>query len=236
MKKIIDIAMSLLGRMFGRKAKSHDKVQLWEGGPYWATTNIGAEKPEDFGYYFWWGDTVGYKRENDKWVASDGATSGFTFSFEEGNAPTYGKRSTSLQNAGWVTADDILEPEYDAAHVKWGDSWRMPTKQEIDDLYKKCEWSWGSMNGVNGCIFRGKGNYASASIFLPCAGSGSESSLQRAGVAGVYWSAVPEFAKEGFVCTSAYALAFRQDLCFKKAVCGGRFLGYSVRPVQDFVK
>ena len=39
----------------------HDKVQLWEGGPYWATTNIGAENPEDYGYYFWWGDTVGYK-------------------------------------------------------------------------------------------------------------------------------------------------------------------------------
>ena len=35
----------------------HDKVQLWEGGPYWATTNIGAENPEDYGYYFWWGDT-----------------------------------------------------------------------------------------------------------------------------------------------------------------------------------
>ena len=50
-------------------------VQLWDGGPYWATTNIGAEKPEDYGYYFWWGDTVGYKRENDKWVASDGLNS-----------------------------------------------------------------------------------------------------------------------------------------------------------------
>ena len=44
-------------------------VQLWDGGPYWATTNIGAEKPEDYGYYFWWGDTVGYKREGNKWVA-----------------------------------------------------------------------------------------------------------------------------------------------------------------------
>ena len=44
------------------------KVQLWENGPYWATTNIGAEKPEDYGYYFWWGDTVGYLRKNDKWV------------------------------------------------------------------------------------------------------------------------------------------------------------------------
>jgi hypothetical protein len=54
-------------------------VQLWENGPYWATTNIGAEKPEDYGYYFWWGDTVGYKRENDKWVASDGSNSNFSF-------------------------------------------------------------------------------------------------------------------------------------------------------------
>ena len=44
---------------------AHEKVQLGEGGPYWATTNIGAEKPEDCGYYFWWGDTVGYKREGE---------------------------------------------------------------------------------------------------------------------------------------------------------------------------
>ncbi len=50
----------------------HKKVQLWKGGPYWAETNIGAEKPEDYGLYFWWGDTIGYKRENDAWVASDG--------------------------------------------------------------------------------------------------------------------------------------------------------------------
>ena len=44
---------------------AREKVQLWAGGPYWATTNIGAEKPEEYGYYFWWGDTVGYKREGD---------------------------------------------------------------------------------------------------------------------------------------------------------------------------
>ena len=37
-------------------------VQLWENGPYWAECNVGAAKPEDYGYYFWWGDTVGYTR------------------------------------------------------------------------------------------------------------------------------------------------------------------------------
>ena len=45
-----------------KEGGSHSKVQLWEGGPYWAETNIDAENPEDYGYYFWWGDTVGYKR------------------------------------------------------------------------------------------------------------------------------------------------------------------------------
>ena len=49
-------------------------VQLWEGGPYWAECNVGAITPEEYGYYFWWGDTVGYKRENDAWVASDGSS------------------------------------------------------------------------------------------------------------------------------------------------------------------
>ena len=55
------------------------KVQLWDGGPYWADTNIGAERPEEYGYYFWWGDTVGYKRENDVWVATDGSSLNFSF-------------------------------------------------------------------------------------------------------------------------------------------------------------
>ena len=75
-----------------------EKVQLWEGGPYWATTNIGAEKPEDPGYYFWWGDTVGYKREGDVWVATDGSPS--IFSFGSLNTPTYNKSFATLQREG----------------------------------------------------------------------------------------------------------------------------------------
>ena len=53
-------------------AVSVGKVQLWEGGPYWADRNIGADKPWDYGLYFWWGDTVGYKFVNNVWVASNG--------------------------------------------------------------------------------------------------------------------------------------------------------------------
>ena len=69
------------------------RVQLWENGPYWAAFNIGAEKLEDYGYYFWWGDTVGYKRENDNWVASNGSSTNFSFSAD--NTPTYGGHSLS---------------------------------------------------------------------------------------------------------------------------------------------
>ena len=79
---------------------AHDKVRLWEGGPYWATTNIGAEEPWEYGYFFWWGDTVGYKRENDKWVASDGSNS--NFSFVQSYTPTYNKSIATLQSEGWI--------------------------------------------------------------------------------------------------------------------------------------
>ena len=164
-------------------------VQLWEGGPYWAEYNVGATKPEEYGYYFWWGDTVGYKRENDKWVATDGSSSNFAFS--SGNTPTYGKSIATLKSEGWITEGGVLAPAHDAAHVHWGGEWRMPTDQELSDLNSKCDWTWTTMNGVQGYLVKGKGGYTSASIFLPCAGDGHGASLNVAGSYGYYWSSVP---------------------------------------------
>ena len=203
------------------------KVQLWEGGPYWATTNIGAEKPEDYGYYFWWGDTIGYKRENDKWVASDGSNS--NFSFEGDNTPTYGKDISTLQSEGLITAEGVLAPEHDAAHTHWGGDWRMPTKQECDDLNSKCDWIWTTMNGVNGYVVRGKGDYASNSIFLPCAGLGYTTSLYYAGSYGLYWSSVPYSDYN-----SSWGLDF--DSSGHGTYYNSRYHGQSVRPLQGFTK
>ena len=90
-------------------------VQLWAGGPYWATTNIGAEKPEEYGYYFWWGDTVGYKREGNRWVASDGSS--LNFSFGADNTPTFKKTLETLRQEGWITAEGVLAPAHDAARA-----------------------------------------------------------------------------------------------------------------------
>ena len=206
----------------------HDKVQLWENGPYWATTNIGADNPEDYGYYFWWGDAVGYKRENDKWVASDGSSLDFSFDDYDYNTPTDGKSVSTLQSEGWITTDGVLAPEHDAAHVHWGGDWRMPTIQELSDLNSKCDWTWTTMNGVNGYSVRGRGDYASNSIFLPCAGFGYWTSLYNAGSYGNYWSSVPNSDNYG-----AWDLGFGSG-DHGTYYYGDRRYGQPVRPVQGF--
>lgn len=203
-------------------------VQLWTDGPYWATTNIGAEKPEDYGYYFWWGDTVGYKRENDKWVASDGSNS--NFSSTSGNKPTCKKTVSTLQSEGWITAEGVLALEHDAAKKHWGGNWRMPTSQEFDDLNSKCDWTWTTVNGVAGYVVRGRDSYASNSIFLPCAGYGSGASLRNAGSDGAYWSSVPSSYYNNY----AWGLSFYSS--YHDANYDTRSNGRSVRPLQGFTK
>ena len=204
----------------------HDKVQLWEGGPYWATTNIGAEEPEEYGYYFWWGDTIGYKRVNSKWVATDGSSS--IFSFGSSFASTYNKSIATLKSMGWITADEVLTPEHDAAHVQWGGSWRMPTKQELSDLNSQCDWTWTTVDGVNGYVVRGRGAYSSASIFLPCAGNGIGTSLYNAGSNGYYWSSVP------YSNYKAWRLYFYSS--YHGTYFDYPYYGQSVRPVQGFTE
>ncbi len=209
-----------------RRNHEQGKVQLWEGGPYWATKNIGAEKPEDSGLYFWWGNTVGYRREGDAWVASDGSSRNFKFD----DVPTFGKDNATLRREGWTTAAGILAPAYDAAHVHWGGDWRMPTKQELDDLGSKCDWTWTTRNGVSGYLVRGQGAYVDASIFLPAAGYGYGASLGFAGSCGCYWSSVPD---EGGS-SNAWGLGFSSG--DHDADYDYRDNGRSVRPVQGFAK
>ena len=203
------------------------KVQLWEDGPYWADMNIGANEPWESGYYFWWGDTVGYKCENDKWVASDGSSS--NFSFVESNTPTYGKDISTLKNEGWITAEGVLAPEHDAAKKYCGGDWRMPTYQEFADLNDKCDWSWTTMNGVAGYVVRGRGDYASKSIFLPCAGFGAKPWLYWDGSRGYYWSSVP-----GSDSNYAWGLYFLSGCHCTDS--NYRYYGQSVRPLQGVTK
>ena len=206
----------------------HDKVQLWEGGPYWATTNIGAEKPEEYGCYFWWGDTVGYKRESGSWVATDGSSSNFVFSTNGG--PTYYKDINTLKSEGWIAGDGVLAPEHDAANVQWGGNWRMPTDQEVNDLRSKCDMTLTMVNGVNGCRVCGRGDYSANSIFLPYAGrSWGSNDTNGFGIYGSYWTSVS--GSDSRYSCRFYFETITGSIYFQIGDCA-RSYGQPVRPVQ----
>ncbi len=225
-------------RVIVTATKQDDKhgrgVQLWEGGPYWADRNVGASRPEDAGLYFWWGDTVGYR--------PSGTTFGFNFAYTNSVIYTYGKSLSELQSAGWVTVlqspsfgvdpSGVLVPSHDAAHVYWGGAWRMPTGRELSDLCSKCDLTWTMLNGVKGYVFRGRGAYASNSIFLPAAGNGVGTSLNSAGTNGVYGSSVTAARPEGYACV----LVFNNLPEYYTSAHGLRHYGRPVRPVQGFTK
>ena len=138
-----------------------------------------------------------------------------------------------IWNLCWIISKDgtyVLAPEHDAAQVQWGGDWRMPTRQEFDDLNNKCDWIWTTMNGVYGYIVRGRGSYASNSIFLPCAGGGYGPLLYDAGSLGSYLSSVPDSDDYG----SAWGLGFNSR--FHLTDYGYRYYGESVRPLQGFTK
>ena len=166
-----------------------DGVRLWEGGPRFALMNVGAANALDYGLYFWWGDTTGYRLEGNAWVASDGTAAGFSF----GNAttPTYGKDNAALREEGWTDEDNVLLPAHDAARVHWGGPWRMPTDSELQAMIDRCTCVRATTNGVDGCLVTGKGDFAGASIFLPSAGSAYETHTSGHTYIAEYWSSVP---------------------------------------------
>ena len=199
-------------------AVSVGKVQLWEGGPYWADRNIGAKKPEDYGLYFWWGDTKGHRPSGNT----------FSFSFEQSNCPTYQKTTDQLRSEGWIASNDVLAPSHDAAHMKWGGAWRIPTIQELEDLSSKCDWAMTELNGVLGWVICGRGAYSSNSIFLPRPGAAIKTSIYCAASTGNYWSSVPVSDD----CYNALNLYFVSNYYHANYYGTRRYYGTSVRPVQ----
>ena len=213
-------------------------VQLWENGPYWAECNVGASAPEEHGYYFWWGDTVGYVQSGGTWY-SFGFYSSVTWvsstgeqmsssPFSPSSCPTYGKVDSELLSAGYIDSTGNLAPEYDAATAHLGAPWRMPTDAEFAALTNNCTATWTTTNGVRGCLVTGKGAYADRSIFLPTAGYGSDSTLGSPNSQGYYWSSTPDPADSHY----AWHLYFNSNN-FRQYIYYGRQYGLSVRPVRD---
>ena len=208
-------------------------VQLWANGPYWAECNVGASKPEEYGYYFWWGDTVGYTKTESGWISvKDGTSIWFTGSGTA--ASTYGKNNSALQSAGYIDSTGNLVAAHDAATAHLGSPWRMPTDAEVSALVSNCTTTWITTNGVSGRLVTGKGEYANRSIFLPAAGFGGgsylygPSYLYGSGLDGRYWSSTPgsvySNAAWGFYFDSSHFNRNYSDRCY----------GWSVRSVRGF--
>ena len=168
----------------------------------WATCNLGASKPSDYGHYYAWGETMvkaNYSWDTYKWG-------------KENNITKYN-----------TDGKTVLDPEDDVATAKLGSPWRMPTADEINELIGGCTWKWTKKNGVRGYEVKGTNGNA---IFLPAAGGRRDSSPIDAGDWGYYWSSSLNAVNSN----SAHSLDFCSGV-FKRSTFP-RYYGLTVRPVR----
>ena len=183
-------------------------------GLLWATCNVGADVPENYGEYFAWGETL--PKEIYNWS---------TYQYCNGSYNTLTKycNISSCGYNGYIDNLITLLPEDDAATANWGNDWRIPTKEEWQELYNNTTVIWTTQNGVNGQLFTASnGN----SLFLPAAGCHRDSSLYSAGSRGYYWSSSLLTYPGG-----AWYFAFNSD--YYGMYDGYRTYGHSVRAVRS---
>ena len=200
----------------------HEWVDLGlPSGTKWATCNVGATKPEEYGDYYAWGETTtksSYSYDNYKW-SNDGYN-------------TFTKYNTS-SDYGTVDNKTVLELADDAARANWGGAWRMPTDAEWTELRENCTWTWTIKNGVNGYEVKSEAN--GNSIFLPAAGYRLDDlfgagyrygdDLNDAGDVGYYWSS-SLYTDYPYL---AWGVFFGSD--YVSRYDNFRYCGQSVRPV-----
>ena len=186
---------------------SHEYVDLGlPSGLLWATCNVGADNPEEYGDYFAWGETQ--PKDTYSWS---------NYQYCNGGPSTLTK---------YCSTDNLttLLPEDDAATANWGSGWRMPTEEEFEELYSNTTVTWTTQNDVNGRLFTASnGN----SLFLPAAGYRFYSNLVSAGSYGYYWSSSLYTGSPDY----AWCLGFGSgDYDMDDS---GRDYGQPVRPVRS---
>lgn len=129
-------------------------------GTLWATTNVGASEPEDYGYYFAWGEVE--PKSTYDWST-----------YFDSNCEKYNINGGKTE----------LDLEDDAAYMNWGEGWRMPSDAQLEELRTNCTWTWDSTKKGYSVVGPNK-----TSLFLPAAGFYYDSSLDDAGSYGYYWS------------------------------------------------
>ena len=184
----------------------NDSVDLGlSSGILWATCNIGASSPSEIGEYFAWGE----KETKD------------AYGWE-----TYELCHGSYNSIFKYTEDDrksILEPQDDVANSELGGEWRIPTKEDMEELVEECEWKWSNQNGRLGWKVIGPNNNY---IFLPASGAASSYIIAGVNELGRYWTATRD--KSNY---SAYNLRFKDVTDTIVVVDDTRFYGRTIRPV-----
>ncbi|MBR5984635.1 MAG: carboxypeptidase-like regulatory domain-containing protein, partial [Bacteroidales bacterium] len=187
-------------------------------GTLWATMNIGAESPEDFGSYFAWGETSPKSSYNlESYTHANG------YSEDDPQLTKY-CNNASLGYNGFTDELTTLEVPDDAATANWGSNWRMPTFAEVEELRDYCSHEFTTQNGVPGTLVTGPNN---RSIFIPAAGGRVWESSTDEGK-GSYWanslSTSSPIDAQGFHFedNSTYAFTAHSDR---------RYYGYPIRPV-----
>ena len=176
----------------------------------WATCNVGASSPEDYGDYYAWGETE--VKSNYSWS---------TYKYYTNTDGDLVVDDDELQSIG----SEISGTRYDVAYVKWGTSWRMPTRTEYKELFNNCKWTRTTQVGYIGYKVTGpNGN----SIFLPAAGYRVGSSHKDAGEMGSYWSSTTNENKDRYT----YNLKFwgYSDRSVSWEIY---YYGQSIRPVTE---
>ncbi|MBQ6729509.1 MAG: protein kinase [Bacteroidales bacterium] len=197
-------------------ANGHEWVDLGlSSGTLWATCNIGAKNPEDYGNYYAWGETK--TKSTYSWKTYKFSNDG---SWSNRNLTKYCDESDYGDN-GFTDNLTALQPGDDPA-ATWGSGWHMPTKKQWEELIKNTSNKWTTQNSVKGRLFTSRKN--GQTLFLPAAGC----SKDYIGSYGVYWSrslfiGMPD---------RAWGFDFDSDDC-DMGLNDERFLGLSVRPVRE---
>ena len=195
---------------------AHEYVDLGlPSGTKWATCNVGATTPEGYGNYYAWGETT-----------SKNIYSWSNYRYCNGSSRTLTKycNNSSYGNNGFTDALTTLEASDDAATANWGSAWRMPTKEEFEELNSNCTVTWTTQNGVYGRLFTS--NINGNSIFLPAAGYRNGSELYDDGSYGDYWSSSLYSDNTGF---AWYLYFYSGD--YRMYSYGYRYYGLTVRAV-----
>lgn len=199
-------------------------------GTKWASCNLGATKPEEYGDYYMWGSVTPNTDDVCDWAHAPYQTNASPTSSSTTKWTKYlGSTSSSYKDPSATDEDalkTVLDPEVDAAYVATNGKAHMPTKAQFNELLSGTTNEWTTENGVYGRRFTSKTD-SSKYIFIPASGGRFDSSFVNQGSSGYVWSSSLDSNNP----YSAWGLYFGSGNCNM----GGfnRYSGFTVRPVSE---